>query len=90
MANYVAVHQYMPYERMVDLVRDTYGAKVSTGTLVAMVNRGGTRVRPAVEEIKRQLVQAAVVNVDETGLTSGRVEVGSTRRRGVRLSRPAW
>jgi hypothetical protein len=37
MANYLAVHQYMPYERMVEHVRDTYGATVSVGTLVAMV-----------------------------------------------------
>ena len=67
MANYLAVHQYMPYERMVEHVRDTYGAKVSVGTLVAMVNRGGKRVLPAVEQIMRQLQGAAVVNVDETG-----------------------
>ncbi len=67
MANYLAVHQYVPYERMVEHMRDVYGAKVSVGTLVAMVKRGGQRVLPAVEEIKRQLQMAAVVNVDETG-----------------------
>ena len=66
-ANYLAVHQYLPYERMVEHVRDVWGAKVSVGTLVAMVKRGGERVLPAVEEIKRQLQGAAVVNVDETG-----------------------
>ncbi len=32
-----------------------------------MVARGGERVQPAVEEIKRQLQRAPVVNVDETG-----------------------
>jgi hypothetical protein len=57
----------MPYERMAEHVRDTYGAEVSVGTLVAMVMRGEKRVLPAVEEIKRQLQRAAVVNVDETG-----------------------
>ncbi len=69
--NYLAVHQYVPYERMVEHVRDVYGAKVSVGTLVAMVKRGGQRVLPAVEEIKRQLQRAAVVNVDETGCHVG-------------------
>jgi hypothetical protein len=71
MANYLAVHQYMPYQRMVEHVRDTYGAKVSVGTLVAMVMRGGKRVLPAMEEIKRQLRRAAVANVDETGCNVG-------------------
>ncbi len=65
--NYLAVHQYVPFERMVEHMRDVYGAKVSVGTLVAMVKRGGQRVLPTVEEIKRQLQRAAVVNVDETG-----------------------
>jgi transposase len=70
-ANYLAVHQYLPFERMVEYVRDTYGVKISAGTLVAMVRRGGQRVQPAVEEIKRQLQKAAVANLDETGCHVG-------------------
>jgi transposase len=69
--NYLAVRQYLPFERMVELFRDVYGAEVSVGTLVAMVKRGGSRVVPAVEAIKRELVTAAVVNVDETGCHVG-------------------
>jgi len=71
MANYLAVHQHLPYERMVEHVRDIYGARVSVGTLVAKKNRGGKRVLSAVDEIKRQLRMAAVVNVDETGCHVG-------------------
>jgi transposase len=41
MANYLAVHQHLPDERIVEHIRDIYGARVSVGTLVAMVNRGG-------------------------------------------------
>jgi transposase len=70
-ANYLAVHQYLPFERMVEYVRDTYGVRISAGTLVAMVKRGGQRVQPAVEEIKRQLRRAAVANLDETGCHVG-------------------
>ena len=66
-ANYLAVRQYLPFERMAELFHDDYGVRISVGTLVAMVKRGGARVQPAVEEIKRQLQRAAVVNVDETG-----------------------
>ena len=65
--NYLAVHQYVPFERMAEYFREAYGAKVSVGTLVAMVKRGGERVQPALEAIKRELLKAAVVNVDETG-----------------------
>ncbi len=57
--------------RMVEHVRDTYGAKISAGTLVAMVMRGGKRMLPGVEEIKGGLRRAAVVNVDETGCHVG-------------------
>jgi transposase len=71
MASYLAVHQYMPYERMVEHIRHLHGATVSVGVLVAMVKRGGQRVLPAVEEIKRQLRGAAVVNMDETGCHVG-------------------
>jgi transposase len=70
-ANYLAVHQYLPFERMVEYVRDTYGVRISAGTLVAMVKRGGQRVQPAVEEIKRQLRGAAVASLDETGCHVG-------------------
>ena len=66
-ANYLAVRQYMPFERMAELFHDDYGVEISVGTLVAMVKRGGERVQPALEEIKGQLQRAAVVNVDETG-----------------------
>ena len=66
-ASYLAVHQHMPYERMTELFRDVHGAEISVGALVAMVARGGERVRPAVEEIQRQLQKAEVAHLDETG-----------------------
>lgn len=44
----MADYQYMPYERMMEHVRDTYGAAVWVGTLVAMVNRG-KRVLPVIQ-----------------------------------------
>jgi transposase len=66
-ASYYKVYQHVPYERMAEQFHDVHGADVSVGTLAAMVARGGERVQPAVEEIKRQLQRAPVVNVDETG-----------------------
>jgi transposase len=66
-ASYWKVHQHVPYERMAEQLHDVHGADVSVGALAAMVARGGERVQPAVEEIKRQLQVAPVVSVDETG-----------------------
>ena len=66
-ASYWKVHQHVPYERMAEQLHDVHGADVSVGALAAMVARGGERVQPAVEEIKRQLQGAPVVSVDETG-----------------------
>jgi transposase len=71
-ANYLAVHQYLPFERMAEYVRDTYGVKISAGTLVAMVRRGGQRVQPAVEEIKRQLQKAGTPEGEASAPTAGR------------------
>jgi transposase len=70
-ANYLKVHQHVPYERMQDLLREVYGVEVSTGALALMVTRGGERVGPAVEEIRRQLEVADVVCLDETGAHVG-------------------
>jgi transposase len=67
MANYLTVHQHLPTERLKALLHDVYEAEVSTGALVAMLARGGERVQPAVEEIKRQLQAAEVLHLDETG-----------------------
>ena len=66
-ASYWKVHQHVPYERMAEQLHDVHGADVSVGALAAMVARGGERVQPAVEEIRRQLQGAPVVSVDETG-----------------------
>jgi transposase len=66
-AVYFHVTQYLPFDRVAQVLHDWFGAKVSTGTLVAMVKRGGERVGSAVEEIQRQLRLAPVVHLDETG-----------------------
>jgi transposase len=70
-ANYLKVHQHVPYERMQDLLREVYAVEVSTGALAVMVTRGGERVGPTVEEIRRQLEEAEVVCLDETGAHVG-------------------
>jgi transposase len=71
MVNYLGAYQHTPLERMAEQVRDIYGADVSVGSLVAMLARGGERVGPAVEEIRRQLQAAEVVHLDETGAHVG-------------------
>src|SRR5437660_777368 len=57
--------------RMARLLHDVYGAEISTGTLAAMIARGGERVGPAIEELVRQLQASPVTHLDETGCHVG-------------------
>jgi len=71
MANYLGVWQHVPCLRMARLLHDVYGAEISTGTLAAMIARGGERVGPAIEELVRQLQASPVTHLDETGCHVG-------------------
>ena len=70
---YLATRQHIPVARVAELLRDTYGAPVSTGTIVAMVQEGGTMLGEFLSTVTDLLRGAAVVHADETGL---RVEAG--------------
>lgn len=64
---YLAVYQHLPYERIARLLADCYGASLSTGTLHAIVVRGAAGLEPFLDEVRGQLVEAAVLHLDETG-----------------------
>src|SRR5438270_11928718 len=55
MANYLTVHQHLPFDRMREHLRDVYGAEVSAGGRGRMVGRGGGGGEAGAEAIKRQL-----------------------------------
>ena len=68
-AVYLYHYHFVPLERTSEIFADLYNHRLSEGTIVNVAERLGEQVRPAVEEVKRQLTtQEPVVHLDETGL----------------------
>jgi len=65
---YLVTRQHIPVARVAELLRDTYGATVSTGTIVAMVQEGAGMLDEFVAHITDRLRCSDVVHADETGL----------------------
>jgi transposase len=65
---YLVVRQHIAIKRVAELLADGYGMAVSTGTIVAMVHEGATRLEGFLASIRSQLAAAEVVHADETGL----------------------
>jgi transposase len=65
---YLVVRQHIPIKRVAELLADGYGIAASTGTIVAMVHEGATRLEGFLASVRGQLAQADVVHADETGL----------------------
>ncbi len=65
---YLVTRQHLPVARVAELVADTYGAPISTGTIVAMVNEGASRLHGFSARVKDLLGASPVIHADETGL----------------------
>lgn len=67
-ASYLNSYQLIPIARTCELLEDFYGHS-PTWSFVSTANQAvETGIAPALAEIQRQLLQAKVVNFDETGL----------------------
>ncbi|MHB8312699.1 MAG: IS66 family transposase [Candidatus Dormibacteria bacterium] len=66
--DYLVVRQHIPVARVTELLRDAFGAPVSTGTVVAMVREGAGRLEAVLAAIRDRLAGADVVHADESGL----------------------
>jgi transposase-like protein len=51
-----------------ELLADSYGIPVATGTIVAMVHEGATRLDAFLATLRGELASSEVVHADETGL----------------------
>jgi len=72
---YLQVYQLLPYERLVELLRDLFGVGPSEGTLASAQALAYTRLAPVEQAIHGGLRQAAVGHADETGgRVAGRTE----------------
>ena len=68
LVDYLVVRQHIPVARVTELLRDAFGAPVSTGTVVAMVREGAGRLEAVLEAIRDRLADSDVVHADESGL----------------------
>jgi transposase len=65
---YLVTRQHIPVARVAELLRDTYGAPVATGTIVAMVQEGAAMLEEFLARVKELLIDSDVAHADETGL----------------------
>jgi len=65
---YLVTRQHIPIARVAELLRDTYGAPISTGTIISMVREGATMLEAFLAQVKDLLSTSEVVHADETGL----------------------
>ena len=65
---YLVTRQHIPVARVAELLRDSYGAPVATGTIVAMVKEGAAMLEQFLARVKELLIDSDVAHADETGL----------------------
>jgi transposase len=65
---YLVEQQLVPYGRVRELLADLFGAHLSTGTLVHLVQRCAAALAPVEAQVKAALHHAAVLHNDETGV----------------------
>ena len=65
---YLVTRQHLPIARVAELLRDAYGAPVSTGVIVSMVKEGAAMLEDFLAQVKDLLSVSKVVHADETGL----------------------
>jgi transposase len=65
---YLCIYQLLPYDRISELFSDLFGRSLSTATVVKAVSDCHENLAGVEEQIKELLVEAEVLNVDETGM----------------------
>lgn len=65
---YLSSRQYVPYNRMTELLSDLLGFKLSQGTVDNMLDRFAKKASGVIDSIKANLSASKVVGSDETGI----------------------
>lgn len=68
---YLHARQYLPYDRMAELLKDTYGVKISQGSIDNIIKRFAVKGTTVYNRIKAEIMSAQVVGSDETGIKIG-------------------
>jgi len=65
---YLNQQQLLPYDRLAQLCADLFGQPLSVATLAAAHERASHQLEPFAQALARQVPQAEVVHLDESGL----------------------
>lgn len=65
---YLSTYQLLPTGRLAELIADFYGQSLSEDTVLGVLETLAEAVKPSLEAIRAELLQAAVLHADETGL----------------------
>jgi len=64
---YLFARQYVPFNRIRELLNDTFGLPISEGGIHELLNRLSQKATPAYNIIKEKIASSKVVGTDETG-----------------------
>jgi transposase len=64
---YFFARQYLPFNRMRELLNDAFGLSISEGGIHELLNRLAQKATPAYDMIKEKIGSSKVVGTDETG-----------------------
>lgn len=64
--NYCSVRQFIPFERLVELLNDCFNLSISKGTIANTLRRSADKAGYIYGQIKEQLLKAEVIGSDET------------------------
>jgi len=67
LVTYLSVVQCVPFNRLVELISDLAGRKISEGTVRNILKESSKKADMPYEEIRRRIEQSPVVGADETG-----------------------
>ena len=69
LAVYLNQYQLLPYERLVDFMRDIFGFTLSKGTVYNFNKQGYDLLEPVEEKTKELLKKSSILHSDETGIS---------------------
>jgi transposase len=67
MVSYLHSRQYLPYQRMKELLRDCFGISLSEGSIDNIIRRFAGKALPVYGMLKAAVSNSAVIGCDETG-----------------------
>lgn len=64
---YLSTVQFLPYNRIASFFKEVFGLEISQGSMVNWINEAKRSAEPAIEKIKKYIMQSSVVGFDESG-----------------------